>query len=108
MGFRREPQPPMPIVIPSRSSPTTSASVTLLLVMARVPLLDERLTGLVADAGQVELEREALLVPVAALDVHRIDAVQRLLGGPDHGPALGRDVGRNLARRVAELVAPDH
>src|SRR5437879_4941185 len=103
MGLRREPQPPMPTVMPSRSSPTTSASDIRLSVMTRVPLLHERLAGLVAHTRQVELEGEALFVPVAALHVDRVDAVQRLLGGADDGAALGRDVASDLERGVAQL-----
>jgi len=34
---------------------------------------------LVGDAGEVEFEREPLLVPVGPLDVDVVDAVQRLL-----------------------------
>src|SRR6476661_6633110 len=37
IGLRREPQPPMPIVIPSRSSATTSASVISLSVICSAP-----------------------------------------------------------------------
>ena len=90
IGLRREPHPPIPIVIPSRSSATISSGVTL----ASRPLLpvDEGLPGLVAGAGQVQLEGETLLVPVGALDVDRVDAVQRLLGQPDDRRVLGRDL----------------
>src|SRR2546430_220067 len=67
IGFRRDPQPPMPIVMPSASSATTSWWVRRRSLTARslrelgVPLLDERLPGLVGDARQRQLEREALL-----------------------------------------------
>jgi len=37
IGLRRDPQPPMPIVMPSRSSATTSSSVQRLSVMRRAP-----------------------------------------------------------------------
>ena len=35
IGFRRDPQPPIPMVIPERSSPITSASVIVLSGMLR-------------------------------------------------------------------------
>src|SRR5206468_12000207 len=70
-------------------------------------LLDESLAGAVALAEEVELEGEALLEAVAALDVDGVDPVERLLGPADHGGALGRDLGRHLAGCGAELVALD-
>src|SRR4051812_24272897 len=93
----------MPTVMPSRSSATTSASVVRLsltgrsLVEVGVALVDERLPRLVAHPSEVELEREALLEAVAALDVDRIDPVERLLGGANDGRALGRDLFRDGA-----------
>src|SRR5579884_4411838 len=100
IGLRRLPQPPMPTVIPSASWATTSSSESLLSVLTaalrcrcsraalasggRRPLLDEGVACLVPLAQQVELEREALLEAVGPLHVHGIDAVERLLGGPDH------------------------
>src|SRR5437660_1382972 len=90
MGLRRDAQPPIPIVIPSWSEATASSSVhrlsaTLLLrEVGCLARLHERIAGLVGDARQVELEGETLLVAVAALDVHRVDPVERLLGRPDH------------------------
>src|SRR5581483_9057134 len=104
MGLRRLPHPPNPIVIPSRSSATTSASVRRLSIL----LLHERVARLVALTGQVELEREALLEAVAALDVDGVDPVERLLGGPDHGRAFGRDLLRHLEGGVAQCVARHH
>ena len=78
IGLRRDPQPPMPMVMPSRSSATTSSSVmrlsgiaACLLGRVGVALLDERVAELVGHAGQVELEREALLEAVGALHVPR-------------------------------------
>lgn len=44
MGFRRLPHPPMPIVMPERSSATTSSSVARLSGPATVPLSPSRLT----------------------------------------------------------------
>src|SRR5215207_9210648 len=89
IGLRREPQPPIPIVMPSRSSATTSSSVirlsvTVLLLLGRVgvALLDERVAQLVGDAGEVELEREALREAVRTLHVPEIDAVEALLRRP--------------------------
>ncbi len=38
IGLRREPQPPIPIVIPERSSDTTSSSVMRLSAMDILPL----------------------------------------------------------------------
>src|SRR5690606_34822960 len=57
-----------------------------------VALLDERVARLVGNAGEVELEREALLEAVRALHVPQVDAVERLLGSPDHGAALAGDL----------------
>src|SRR5438128_1940273 len=97
IGLRRDPHPPMPIVIPSASVETASSSLMRLsaiclrpnllvpgglLAEVCVALVDERVTGLVAHAGQVQLEREALLEPVRPLDVPEVDAVERFLGGP--------------------------
>src|SRR5437879_2232616 len=94
IGLRRDPHPPMPTVIPSASSATTSSSVVRLSPTAfAVALVDERLPGLVRDVRQVELEGEALLEAVATLHVHRVDAVQGLLGPPDDGWVLRRDLG---------------
>src|SRR4051812_15306528 len=100
IGLRREPQPPIPMVMPSRSSATTSSSVirlstTLLLLLGSVgvALLDERVAQLVGDAREIELEGEPLLEPVRALDVPQIDAVEALLGRPHDGRGLRRDVG---------------
>ena len=42
MGFRREPQPPMPIVIPSRSSETASHSVVRLSISAPLMRVQDR------------------------------------------------------------------
>src|SRR3954462_5821814 len=99
IGLRRDPQPPMPIVIPFRSSATTSFSVVRL---SAIRLLHEGVPGLVALAGQVELEREALLVAIAALHVDGVDAVQRLLCGPDHRWALLGNGPSHLERGVPQ------
>src|SRR5436190_18954325 len=86
MGLRREPQPPMPMVMPSRNWATTSSSVSVLsgtkasLRELGVALVDERVARLVGHARQVELEGEALLEAVAALHVDGVDAVERFLG----------------------------
>src|SRR5437899_980014 len=63
---------------------------------------------LVGHAGEVELEGEPLLVPVAALDVPRVDAVERLLGSPDHGRVLGRDLAGHVAHGGEQLRAGHH
>src|SRR4051794_15040164 len=75
IGLRRLPQPPNPIVMPSRSSATTSASVVVLSATSHIllRLLHERVASAVALARQVELEGEALLEAVAALDVDGVD-----------------------------------
>ena len=65
----------------------------------------EVVAQLVADAGQVQLEGEALLEPVALVDVDRVDAVERLLGGPDHPGVLGCDLAATVERGGVELVA---
>src|SRR3954451_20513159 len=105
MGLRREPQPPMPIVIPSRSSAATSPSVVRL---SAIRLLHEGVASLVALARKVELEGEALLEAVAALHVDGVDAVQRFLGGAYHPRALRCDRPRHLEGGVAQLVALDN
>src|SRR5215203_3441744 len=95
IGLRREPHPPIPMVMPSRSSATSSSSVARLsatmlpvrlLAICRslfggvgVALLDERVAQLVGDAREVELEGEALLEPVRALHVPEVDPVEALL-----------------------------
>src|SRR5580700_11016832 len=102
MGLRRDPQPPMPMVMPERSSPTMSSMVVRLSPTASSPrsrrgvgvaLLDEGGPLLVGHAAHVQLVGEALLEAVAALDVDRIDPVERLLGPPNDGGALLGDVG---------------
>src|SRR5438309_1858728 len=110
MGLRRDPHPPMPMVIPSRSSETTSASVVRLSnviqpARGRLTLVHERLPVAVALTPQVELEGEALLEAVAALDVDGIDAVERLLGRPNDGGALLRDLTGDLERRLPRWPA---
>src|SRR5579884_2089053 len=75
IGLRREPQPPIPMVIPSRNSATTSVSVVRLspisrsfapFPISRPPFLQVGTTCLTGDVGQIQLEVEALLEPVAA------------------------------------------
>src|SRR5512139_2360025 len=92
IGLRREPQPPIPIVMPLCSDATISSTDIVLSMVGSALLLrrggvavagDEAVAVLVAGAHQIELEREALLVAVAAVHVDRVDAVQRLLGPPD-------------------------
>src|SRR6185295_13078717 len=96
IGLRREPHPPIPTVMPERSSATASSSVQRLSFTSRrrvgAALGDEGVAVLVGDAGQVELEREALLVAVRPLDVPQVDAVQALLRSADHGGGLGGDL----------------
>src|SRR3954453_16263220 len=87
IGLRRDPPPPMPIVMPSRSSATTSSTdmrlwLTLLLLRSvGVALVDERVAELIRHAGQVELEGEPLLEAIGTLDVPEVDAVEALFGG---------------------------
>src|SRR5690242_11599458 len=94
IGLRRDPQPPMPMVIPLCTDDTASSRVVLLsditsplalLVPAasRLSLLGtrERVPVFVGDAGQVEFEREALFHAVPRGDRLDVDEVQRLLGG---------------------------
>src|SRR3954454_5647942 len=110
IGLRRAPQPPMPMVMPSRSSPTTSSidarlSATLVVLRPLVAPLDERVTRAVRDAGQVELEGEALLEAVGPTHVDGVDAVERLLGrADDDGVHLG-DLPGDRARLVAQRLA---
>src|SRR3954470_18494089 len=99
IGLRRDPQPPMPSVMPSRSSPTTSSIVIRLSGIRLLPLvtpLDERVARLVARAGEVELEREPLLEPVGPAHVDGVDAVERLLRRADHDRVDLRDLRRDF------------
>jgi hypothetical protein len=72
--------------------------------VGRLARLDEGVTRLVGDAGEVELERESLLVPVAALHVDGVDAVERFLGPSDDAGALGGDLGGQRQRRGVEVA----
>ena len=109
MGLRREPQPPKPMVMPRRSSATMSSTVVRLSATGRHrgPSLEScrrrasrrRRPAARRPPRQVQLVGEALLEAVAALHVDRVDAVQRLLGPPDDGGALGRDRRRPPRRR---------
>src|SRR6516225_6170274 len=109
IGLRRDPHPPMPMVIPERSSPTMPSTVVRLSAIAfrsssrrvGIALLHERGALLVGDAAHVELVGETLFEAVAALHVHRVDAVEGLLGPPDDRRALGRDLARQFHGRVA-------
>src|SRR5258708_7813863 len=109
MGLRREPQPPIPTVMPERSSPTMSSMVVRLSAIRAcslrrvgsrggvgVALLDEGGPLFVGHAAHVEFVGEALLEAVAALHVDGVDAVERLLGPADDGRALGGDLGGQL------------
>src|SRR5271165_5876727 len=100
IGLRRDPQPPIPMVIPDRSSPTTSAVV---MTLGPLPPVNERLPGPVGDSGQVKLKGEPLLVPVGPAHVYWLDAVQRLLGQPDDLRVLRRDLHRDRVSRRPEL-----
>nr|BFE78655.1 hypothetical protein GCM10020093_012560 [Planobispora longispora] len=105
--MRREPQPPIPIVVPLSSEPTISSTVVTFdaaCATGITPLGDEGVAVPVARAHQVELEGEALLETVAAVDVDRVDAVQRLLGAPDDVGVLGGDLGRDRQGGLAEPV----
>src|SRR5215813_10664348 len=103
IGLRRDPQPPIPTVMPERSSPATSSA---LMTVTRSPLsVDESLACRVGDPGQVELVGEPLLVPVGTLDVDGVDAVQRLLGQPDGGGVLGGDLAGNGERGRPQAAA---
>src|SRR5271165_5845003 len=114
MGLRREPQPPMPIVMPERSSLTMSSTVVRLSAISGslrgvgVALLDEGGPLLVGHAAHVELVGEALLEAVAALHVDRVDPVERLLGPADDRRALGGDVAGQLERGRPEAVGRHH
>src|SRR5882672_10357383 len=79
IGLRREPQPPIPIVMPSRISDTISSSVTRLSATLsfeiRFPLLDKGPSRLIGHVGVVQLEGEALLHAVALAGIDRLDEV---------------------------------
>jgi hypothetical protein len=68
----------------------------------------ERVAVFVGHAGQVELEREALLHPVARGHGLHVDEVQRLLGGADHPGVLGGDVAGHPQRGLVEVGAGHH
>src|SRR4051794_34577407 len=106
IGFRREPHPPTPIVMPSRSSRTMSSTVARLSGIAGplVALVDERIARLVRDAGEVELECEALLEAVRPLHVNRIDPVQRLLRRDYDAPIESSDLRSGLKSGIAQLI----
>src|SRR3954447_20836166 len=107
IGLRRAPQPPIPIVMPSRSSPTISSTVVRLSGIARplVTLVHEGIAGLVRHPGQVELEGEPLLEPVGPLHIDRVDPVERLLRRNDHATVERRDLPGDFERRIAQLLA---
>src|SRR4051794_24302363 len=99
----------MPIVMPSRSSPTTSSMVALLSGIRRpfplLALVDERVARLVTCAGEIELEGETLLEPVGPTHVDRVDAVERLLGRAHHDRVDRGDLRRDLPGGRAQLLA---
>src|SRR5690242_5324187 len=103
----------MPTVIPSRSSATISSIVmrlsrtvfSALLLGLGLGRAGELVPFLVGGSGEVDLEGEALLVAVGALDVDGVDAVQGGLGGSHHGGVLGRDLGRDFEGSLVELLA---
>src|SRR4051812_39676476 len=101
----------MPIVMPSRSSPTTSSIVALLSGIRRpfplLALVDERVPRLVTGAREVELEGEALLEPVGPAHVDRVDAVERLLGRAHDDGVDRRYLRGDLSGCGSELV-PRH
>src|SRR5690242_13896558 len=113
IGLRREPQPPMPIVMPLSTPATASSSVVRLSVTisplaslvpaeSLVPLVRarERVPVFVRDTGEVELEGEPLLHPVAGGHGLHVDEVQRLFGRADHPGVLRRDVARHPKGRL--------
>src|SRR3954471_18267514 len=117
IGFWREAPPPAPMVMPPsspgapscpprarrRRHPPTGACRSSGDV--RVALGDERIPVLVGHTGQAQLEREALLVAVAAPHVPEVDAVKRLLRCTDPRGRLRRDLAGHLERGRAQLVA---
>src|SRR5262245_37381442 len=116
IGLRLEPQTPIPIVIPSRNISTASSIVARLsvltggscsLVERRRALLDERGARLVGCAGHVQLVGKALLVSVRALDVDRVDPVQRFLRAPDDRRRLLDDPFGERERLLAKLGPRD-
>src|SRR5271157_4406709 len=110
MGLRREPHPPIPMVMPERSSPTMASTVVRLSAITcsfrgvGVALLDEGGPLLVGHTAHVQLVGEPLFEAVAALHVDRVDPVERLLGPADDGRALGGDVAGQLEGGRTEAV----
>src|SRR5271163_2794342 len=95
MGLRRDPQPPIPIVMPLRSCATASSRVVRLsLTLFALRGTGECVAVLVGHPGQVELEGKALLHAVTGVDPLHVDQVQRLLGRADDASVLGGDVAR--------------
>ena len=107
--MRRDPQPPMPIVMPLsiaddgfvEGGPLVGHA--LLLDPLAVP--DERVAVFICHAGQVQFERKALLHPVTGVHLLHIDEIQGLLGGPDHPGVLGGNVARDPKRGVIQVSA---
>src|SRR5690348_5326149 len=65
MGLRRDPQPPMPIVIPSRSSPTTSASLMRLSMCSSRGSTRRDDAATVAEEALVDRETDARTIDLA-------------------------------------------
>src|ERR1700682_1284740 len=111
IGLRREPHPPIPIVMPSCISATISSSVTRLSATFAfeigLSLLDESLAGLVRHAGVVQLERKTLLDAIALAGIDRLDDIDRLLGATDYCRVLVCDPFSDPVRRRAQLFTKD-
>src|SRR5271154_7212428 len=130
MGLRRDPQPPIPIVMPLRSFATASSRVVRLSATMRrssslfaIALLyssspaslffalrgtGERVAVLGGLPGQVELEGKALLHAVTGVDPLHVDQVQRLLGRADDASVLSGDVARHPQGGFVEFLARHH
>src|SRR5258706_12843037 len=88
----------MRVIAPRRCVRTTSVIGSVPPLGPAEGLAQEGLAQPAGYARQVQLEGEALLIAVAAPDVLRVDAVERLLGQPDHRRVLGRDLGGQRQR----------
>src|ERR1700687_126367 len=112
IGLRREPHPPIPIVMPSRISATISSSVTRLSATLafeiRLSLLDEGLAGLVRHVRVVQLESKTLLSSVALAGIDRLDDVDGLFGAADYRRVLVGDPTSDPVRRRVQLFTRDH
>ena len=107
MGLRREPQPPIPIVIPSRSSATTSSSVRRLSVVTG--FLPASVARASSGAGvRFSSKTRPISRRKRAPRVDGVDGVQRRTCPTQHERALRREGRRHLPSGRQQPVAGHH